>query len=215
MADSTINGLEIAQTGYMDLTDQLVIQKSGETQAKQVTQATLTSGWNDMLGPMAASGQPAASAPTPTLFQPGGSGNVYAYAFALNEWVFITYHPVHDMKQGATMYPHMHWTTNGTSQNAVKWQIEYSIASRSAPATFAASQTINIQGTPSGTAYDHYVTEGTGIATPEIDSIIQCRVIRLTNGGSDNGDTVFGLAMDWHYPTEGIATKNRNPNFYT
>lgn len=216
MADSTINGLTQAQTGYIDRTDEFVVQKSGESTAKKLSSSDIFGGWKDLLAPFSSAKIPTSNAPTWTLFQPGGAGGLYQYAFAVNDEVFVTYHVDHDMKQDATMYAHMHWATNGTSTNSVKWEIEYSLADRSGSTTFGSSTTFNIEGTPTATAYEHEVTEAaSGITTPEIDTIIIARIKRVTNGGTDNTDTVFGITLDWHYPTEGFATKNRNPDFYS
>ena len=41
------------------------------------------------------------------------------------------------------------------------------------------------------------------------------RISRITNGGTNNTNTVQFIAMDHHYPTQMFATKNRVPNFYT
>lgn len=38
---------------------------------------------------------------------------------------------------------------------------------------------------------------------------------RVTNGGTDNTDGIFGFQADLHYEADVIGTPNRTPNFYT
>jgi len=216
MADSDIFGLSQAQDDYVDASDNLVIQKAGETTLKKIQVDDLFGGWRDLLGTFVSAGRASGvNEPAWQLF--AGSSSVKALQFDVGEEVFLTYHVNHDMKQGATMYPHMHFTTDGTQTRSVKWEIEYTIAARNdvTYATFPTSSTVTVEASPTGTAWQHIVVEDvTGVATPEIDSIIQCRVSRITNGGTNNTDDVFGLTMDWHYPTAMHATKNRAPDFY-
>lgn len=215
MADSDINGLTQATDGYVDATDELIIQKSGETTVKKVQVNDLFGGWRDLIMPFTSSGVPPTSAPTLTTFV---SGSVQQYVFAVNDYVAMTFHIDHDMKQGATMYPHMHWSTDGTSTASVKWEVQYTVAARNdvTEAAFPAPTTLNLEASPNGTAWSHYVTEdATGVATPTVDSLICVTVKRVTNGGVDNTDAVFGLTLDWHYPTQMYATKSRAPDFYT
>jgi len=171
-------------------------------------------GWRDMLGPFASGKIPAASAPTWAAF--GSDGVIYQYQFALNDIIFVSYHADHDMEQSATMYPHMHWSTSGTDTNTVKWRIDYSIAARIGEAAFPAVSTVYCEAAPNGTAWSHYVTEAaSGVATPTVDSMALVKITRVTNGGTDNTDDVFGLTMDWHYPVDRYATPSRDPDFYT
>jgi len=37
---------------------------------------------------------------------------------------------------------------------------------------------------------------------------------RVTNGGTDNTDDVFGLMVDLHYQSDRDATRNKVPDFY-
>ena len=49
MADSDINGLAQAQSGYVDPTDELIIQKAGETSCKKIQVDDLFGGWKDLI----------------------------------------------------------------------------------------------------------------------------------------------------------------------
>lgn len=213
------SGFSFDPSNTQSLTDSDVTLLANKKGNKTITRASLEDilgGWRDLLGPLSSAKIPASSAPSWSAFGP--SGGLYAYSFAVNDQLFVTYHIDHDMKQGATMYPHMHWSTDGTDTNTVKWEIEYSIASRDddTPDTFPAPTIVNLEAAAPGTAWSHIVTEdATGVSTPEVDSLVMVKIKRVTNGGTENTDTVYGLTMDWHYPTDRYATKNRAPDFYT
>lgn len=167
-------------------------------------------GWKDLKTDLLAT-PGGGTAPTLTAFGP--SGNLKALAFTNGDEVFFTFHTPHDIKAGSTMYPHVHWTTSGTSTAVVNWQLDYSLAigHNQVGGDFPAPSTINLAEAASGTAWRHMVTEdGTGITAPEPDSLIVCRLVRSS---ATNGDTVFGMNVDWHYQTDRHATKNRTPDF--
>lgn len=167
-------------------------------------------GWKDLKTDLL-SATSGASAPSLTAFGP--SGNLKALAFSNGDEAFFTFHTTHDIKEGSTMYPHVHWTSSGTSNAVVDWALEYSaaIGHNQVGGDFGAPTTINLSEAASGTAWRHMVTEdGTGITAPEPDTLIVCRLSRTS---ATNADTIFGLAVDWHYQTDRHATKNRTPDF--
>ncbi len=213
MADSDINGLAQAQADYIDSTDELIIQKSGETSCKKIQVDDLFGGWRDMIAHLSSAKLAGVSDPSYNVI----TGNIRGYQFAVGNEAWITFHVDHDMKQGAIMYPHIHWTTVGTSTNTVKWELRYTMANGHSAGAFPAETLITFGPTAAtGTSLTHRVTEdATGVATPLPDTLILCHIKRVTNGGTENTDPVFGLTVDWHYPTQQYATKNRTPNFYT
>ena len=81
---------------------------------------------------------------------------------------------------------------------------------------FTADATITVEEAANGTAWRHMVTEDTGgLSLIEPDTLIIMELARITNGGTNNSDTVFGLFVDFHYQTAQYSTPNRLPNFYT
>jgi len=213
MADQDIAGLSKAQTGYVDTDDEFVMQKNGASVLTRADVSDIFGGWRDLQAPIVGAGIPPSSAPSLATFSSAG---LYQYAFAVNDYAILTFHIDHDMKQNATMYPHVHWTTNGTSTASVKWELKYSVAAGHNQAAFPTETTITFEEAASGTAFQHMITEdATGVATPEVDSLVVCTIKRITNGALENNNTVYGLTVDWHYPTQMYATKNRAPNFYT
>ena len=148
-----------------------------------------------------------------------GSSVFYAYAFAVNDVCWINYHVPHDIVPNTLIHFHTHWITDGTSTNSVKWQFQYSYAKGFNQAAFSTTPTtITAEQAASGTAYQHMITESAGqqiSGLTEPDGIIQCKITRLTNGGSENSDTVYLLLADLHYQSTNNGTYAKAPNFYT
>lgn len=173
-------------------------------------------GWNDLQGPIQVQ---VSGAGKPAWTQFGATG-FYAYAFAVNDIAYAQYHINHDYAQDTPVFFHMHWTTNGTSTNTVKWEFTIANAKGFDQANFNFSDPLvqTVEQAADGTAYRHMVAEvSTGALANalEVDGLIMVRIKRITNGGSENGDTVYGLTMDAHYQVERHATKNKRPNFYS
>ena len=171
-------------------------------------------GWRDLRAPAVAA---ATGAGTPSLqnFGPTGGGAIKQYRLAVGDSLYFAAHVDHDYAVGTTAFPHVHWTTNGTDVNTVKWQMTYVIAKGHNQAAFGTDTVITMEEAASGTAWQHMVTEdATGFSILEPDTLIICEVERITNGGSENADSVFLLFVDWHYQVQQYATLNRSPNFY-
>ena len=172
--------------------------------------------WYDALTSLNSGKVGAANAPTWTAFGPTGTN--FAYVFGLNDYIQTDgFHVNHDVKRGSLMYPHVHWTTDGTDTNTVKWEISYTTAKGHNQEAFPADTVITVEEAASGTAWQHMVTEvvaGDAIVVPEVDSIVMIRVRRITNSGTDNTDAVFGLYVDMHYQRERLGTPGKAPDFY-
>lgn len=174
-------------------------------------------GWRDLIAPIF--GAPGgAAAPILTNFQSAGTLQRQEYAFALNDYVWLApFHVNHDVKPNGAAYIHCHWTTNGTSTATVKWEFHIQRALGHNQANFGAPTSISKEQAAAGTAYRHMIAEvaiGDILTLTEPDELILVSLKRVTNGGTDNVDTVFGLTVDFHYETDRGATLNRAPNFY-
>lgn len=171
-------------------------------------------GWRDLRTSLTGLEPPPATAPTQTAFGP--SGLLKRPAFAVGDYLEFDLHVDHDYWVDSDAFLHVHWSTNGTSVNSVKWEISYTLAKGHDQANFPAQQLITIEQAAAGTAWRHMITEdGTGISLEEPDTLLLGRITRITNGGTDNADAVFGLFVDFHYQTMQYATPYRIPNFYT
>ena len=170
-------------------------------------------GWRDLRCSLVAS---ATGTGTPALTAFGPTGTIKQLAFGVGDSVYVAAHIDHDIKPGSTIYPHVHWTTNGVNTATVKWELSYTFAAGHNQANFGPNTVVNLEEAAYGSAWRHMVTEdATGFTAPEVDSIIILEVKRITNGGTDNADTVFGLFVDFHYQSDRRATLNKSPDFYS
>lgn len=173
-------------------------------------------GWKDLTSAVNAGKLPAANIPTLTAFQPGGSERQQQLAFAVNDRIALApFHVLHDISPNAPAYIHVHWTTDGTDTNTVKWDLEVIYAKGHSQAVFSDGASTVLTGTPTGTAYTHMITETTTpLLLPEPDVLVLVDLKRVTNAGTDNTDAVFGLSVDFHYWSDREVTPQRSPNFY-
>jgi len=174
-------------------------------------------GWSDMLAPLLGSGMPNVNAPTLADFGPAPS--VYrAYSFGLEDYVYVQpFHVNHDIKPNGQAYLHVHWSTNGTAVQPVKWEFHVMRALGHNQANFGAVTTLTVTQTPHGTAWRHMVAEvdvSQTLTLTEPDELILFVLKRVTNGATNNADTVFGLMCDLHYEVDRMATPGKAPDFY-
>ena len=97
-------------------------------------------------------GKQGATAPTLTAFGP--SGTIEAYAFSVNDFVYLPgFHIPMNVNPDGKIYMNVHWTTDGTDTHTVKWELIFTYAAAETGAAFPAETTVTIEGTPSGTAW--------------------------------------------------------------
>jgi len=172
-------------------------------------------GWRDLK--LATIGA-AAGAGTPSLanFGATGGGAIKQMSFGIGDSIYLSGHIEHDYLIGSTVFPHVHWSTNGTNVNTVKWQITCIIAKSHDQDNFGNDVIITVEEAAAGTAWRHMLTEDTvGFDALEPDALWLIELKRISNGGTDNTDVVFGLYADFHYQTMQYSSPNRTPNFYT
>lgn len=184
-----------------------------KVQAQAAADILNETGWRDIRGQINTRIGPT----NPTSTQIGTSG-IYMYAFAINDEADIGFHIPHDYVEGTDILFHVHWMPSGTDTNSVKWEVSYMYAKGHNQANFDPSSltVVTAEESPPGTAYRHMVTETAAvpIAGLEADGIIEVAVKRITNGGSENLDTIFVMECDVHYQSTNEATPNREPDFY-
>jgi hypothetical protein len=172
--------------------------------------------WTDYLTPIGTGKVPPAAAPTWTAFGP--SGNIFAYAFAEGDYIFVGgFHINHDIKRGSKVYPHVHWTTDGTSTGLVEWEIEFTYCKGHNQEAFPAPTVVTVGSAASGTAWQHMISEvvtGDAFDAPEVDSIVLMRIKRNSTSPT-NEDAVYGLFVDMHVQIERSGTLNKAPDFYS
>lgn len=173
-------------------------------------------GWRDLTSSVSSARVPPASAPVADNF--GLSGLRLEYRFAVNDYIFIwPYHINHDIKPGGRAYLHVHWSTNGTNTQPVKWQLDVMRAKGHDQESFGAPVSYTVTGTPHGTAWRHMISEvsdADALSVFEPDELVIVTLKRITNGGTDNTDKVFALQVDLHYETDREFTAFKAPDFY-
>ena len=187
-----------------------------DTNIKELDERT-DEGWYDLTSGFHIEGS--SNAPTYKPFAPSGlrkekAFDVGAYAYA------EPFHINHDMKVGGKANIHIHWSTSGVDTNSVKWEFQISRALGHDQEYFGAETSFFVEQQPNQVAsgaWRHYVAEVADIdalTLIEPDELILVTVRRVTNGGVDNTDDVFGLSCDFHYERDKLATINKSPNFY-
>lgn len=173
-------------------------------------------GWKDNVMPLSIAGIAASNRPALVGFGPSGVRE--EMAFDVNDYAFVgALHINHDIKINGDAYVHVHWSTDGTNTNTVKWEFEILRALGHQQAAFGAPVTISVEQAPTGTAWTHMIAEiaeGNKLTLTEPDELILITLRRVTNGGTDNTDTVYGLTVDMHYESNRDSTLNKAPDFY-
>jgi len=209
VATSSLPSAPAEGTQFWDETTSRVVTWNGSSYESMSPAA----GWKD-LKMVVSSAAKAAAAPSLAAFGP--SGTVKQLSFGVNDAVYLEGHVDHDILTGSTMYPHVHWTTDGTETNTVKWQLTYLAAAGHNQANYPTDTVITVEEAAQGTAWRHMITEHlTGLDALEIDSLITVELKRITNGGTENTDTVFANFVDLHYEIGQIATPNKAPDFFS
>jgi len=174
--------------------------------------------WKDNVAAIAAANTGVA-APTLRLFGATGSGTQRKeYVFGTGDSVYIApFHVNHDILPGAKVYPHVHWSTDGTDTGNVQWELTIIRALGHDQAAFDAQTVIQIEQAASGTTWQHMVAEcsdGDALTVTEPDELICIVLERIAASTDENTDSVFGLMVDLHYESNTIGTINKAPNFY-
>jgi hypothetical protein len=176
-------------------------------------------GWRDLTAGLTSAGVPILNAPVMTPFGPAHTPQREENAFDVDDYCFCEpFHVNHDIKPGGKAYAHVHWSTNSTSTATVKWEFTIMRALGHNQANFGAPAVITVEQAAAGTAWRHMIAEcsvGDALTLAEPDELILVTLRRITNGGSDNANTVFGLTVDFHYEADRNATPNKAPDFYT
>ena len=138
-------------------------------------------------------------------------GVLYAYKFsgtADNEIFFEVQMP-HGWKEGTTIYPHVHWASNGTSTANVTWGLSYewqNIDGLFGGAYSTITNSIPASGVAKTQQISNISTIGITETDKKISSMILCRLYRAGNADSNN-DECFLLAFDIHYEVNTIGSR--------
>ena len=172
--------------------------------------------WKDLISPISTAGLPAQDAPTAAAFGPSGLRR--EMAFGVGDYCFPQpFHVNHDILPGAKALVHVHWSTDGTNTASVRWELQISRCLRDAATGFPAPTSYYVEDAPTAVAWRHIVSEidiADALELVEPDELILVTLRRVTNGGTNNTDDVFGLTVDFHYQSQIHGTINKVSDFY-
>lgn len=177
----------------------------------------LTVGYR-MLGASVSSGRVGGTSPTLANFGPASTPQRTEYSFAVGDFDFIQELMIpNDVTPLGLGDFFVMWTTNGTNTATVKWELTISRCLAFDQAAVAAPTVVNIEEAGGGTAWQIMTTvadAGDAFTLTEPGEMILPTLRRVTNGGTDNADTVFGLYVGMIYQSNRSTTPNKVPDFY-
>ena len=186
-----------------------------------------TYGWRDLIGDVTPRGTGGAAATLGTF-----RGNVRAWYYQAADQGDCFFHMPHDYAPGTDLFIHVHWSHNATNISGsliVNFYATYAKGHQQAsfPAQVNPALTVsslNITNTPQ---YFHRVDE-IQLSTPggsstqldtnalEVDGMVMVNFTTSTiptlTGGTPNNPYI--IAVDLHYQSTGLPTKNKAPSFY-
>lgn len=213
-------------TGQQKFEDNIVVPKtSGKGILVDTTSPTF--GWKDLLGDVVPK---TIGVGSPTLAT--WRNDVRWFNYAAGEDGDMVFHMPHDHVPGTDLYIHVHWGHNGTDiSGSLDVRFHATYAKGHQQANFPADvephlvvSSLNITNTPQ---YHHRIDEfqlstvggsATQINTSDLepDGLIMIHydvdTIPTITGGTGKP---FIFAIDLHYQSTGLATKNKAPNFYS
>lgn len=181
--------------------------------------------WKDLIGHVSPKAT-GAGAPTRTLYR----GNIYDFAFAVNDQVDFSFHMPHDYKPGTDLYLHTHWSHNGTNISGTltsTFYISYAKGHNQVvwPAEVVPTLTDSSLSLVAAPQYRHMLTEvqlsatspsATQIDTDDLepDGIILA-TMKVTSLPTVTGGSLFIHFADLHYKACYLGTVNKAPTFYS
>lgn len=167
--------------------------------------------WEDLPPTPITSARLGATAPTLALFK----GTIYQYTFdATNDVVYGATEITHGWQEGTTIFPHIHWATNGLEATAkgVKWRLGYSIGDGNEAFTVAAALFVDTEIPANTTDRTHFVSafaptiDGTGFRIGAYLTWALTRVATEHANGEPAADP-FALAIGIHALHNAIGSR--------
>ena len=172
-------------------------------------------GWRTIAGHIRIRDIPA----TDPVWREIGTTGFWAFKFALDKRNFIVFHLPHDYVPNTQIYLNCHWLSDGTDVvNTVKWQYTtaHALSYGQEPFNFTTPQIVSGETAPNGQYYHMNTAVGPiTVDDMQAEGIVYAKLDRITNGATDNTDGIFVLAFEVSYQSTNLATKNRQPPFYT
>lgn len=177
--------------------------------------ASTTYGWRDIVGQLHIKG----SGNDPAWVKMG-TGPFYAHKLDVGKEMWFAYHVPHDYVPGTPVHLHTHWVQDGSSSSTVTFYYAYSFAKGFNQQAFDVNgSTATSKQAGAGIPWQHMISETNEITLTsiEVDSLIMVRLRRASSaesGDTSNSNSILIFLADIHYRSNGMATKNKEPNFY-
>lgn len=217
-------------TNFTDLRDGVDI-KVPKTKGKGIkvdSLGTPTFGWHDLIGHIEVDYSNPSISPDYTIYK----DTIKALRFSVNKECQVVWHLPHDYLMGSPIYIHAHWSHASVkvASGSVTWGFDLLYAKGHDQANFGSVATVAITQNASVTPYRHLIGEniasvsgGSASALDtdilEVDGLIFGRVYLLANNIVTTDASIapdpFLHAVDIHYQSTGVATKQRAPDFWT
>ena len=186
---------------------------------------TPTFGWHDLTGVLQVYGEAGDA------LRSSYRGGIKALQFIEGSSAYIDFHLPHDYVMGSDIFFHAHWSHAATTVTggSVTWGFELMYAKGHNQAAFEEPVTVAVVQSANPIQYQHMIAENVA-STPggaagvlldtdelEVDGLIQCRIYLDSNDLLVSGGGVpdpFVHAVDIHYQSTNIATKNKAPGFW-
>lgn len=178
-------------------------------------------GWHDLLSTIRLDG--GVGDPTYVTYQ----GNIHQAQFDVDNHVDIEFHMPHDYAMGTDLYIHAHWSHNNANVTggSITGTFEATYAKGHNQMSFVTPIVVTVVQDASLIRYQHMIAEGQ-LSAPggaggllktediEVDGLILAQ-IKLTGNTMDGGAKPFLHAVDIHYQSTGLPTKQKAPDFWT
>jgi hypothetical protein len=211
---------------FIDLRDGVALQipKTQNSGIKVDSQGTPTYPWHDLIGTLNVYGDVGDA--TRAVYR----GGIKVLQCDVSDQAYIDFHMPHDYLMGSDIHIHTHWSHDSATVTggSVTWAFELVYAKGHDQHAFTAPVTSSVIQNASTTQYQHMVAETlastSGGAADLLDSdllepdgLILCRVYL---GANDITDSVtqpspFLHAVDIHYQSTTVGTKQKSPDFWT
>ena len=178
--------------------------------------------WHDLRSDMVLAGD--VNDPTFVTYQ----GNIRQLQFDVLDEVSTVFHLPHDYAMGTDIFIHVHWSHNSgiITTGDITGNFEVSYAKGHDQASFNTPVVLSLNNIPASLIrYQHIITEGQlsaalgaggllNTANLEPDGLLLCR-LQMTANTMDGGAKPFVHAIDIHYQSTAVGTKQKTPDFWT
>lgn len=169
--------------------------------------------WDDLPPSPIIAAKAGSSAPTLRTF----ISDIEQYTFdATNDFVIGATEITHKWKEGTTIYPHIHWATNGTNAAAtgVKWELRYTIGDGAETFANQTTTVVDVE-IPAVTADRTHIISDFASAitgtTYKIGAYILWKLSRIAteHAGGEPANDPFALALGFHVEMDTMGSRGK------